>query len=108
MPRATAGNGRAVKCGALQWPHADGALSTVVSGLKNLDAIVPIAQQLAVRHVSYGVKEEYYQPVGEALLWTLEKGLGPDFTPPVKQAWTQAYTTLSGVMIAAAYPQKTA
>jgi nitric oxide dioxygenase len=85
-----------------------GALSTVVNGLKDLDVIVPIAQQLAVRHVSYGVKAEYYQPVGEALLWTLEKGLGPDFTPPVKAAWTQAYTTLSGVMIAVAYPQKAA
>jgi nitric oxide dioxygenase len=83
-----------------------GALSTVVNGLKDLEAIVPIAQQLAVRHVNYGVKPEYYQPVGEALLWTLEKGLGPEFTPPVKAAWTQAYTTLSGVMIAAAYPQK--
>jgi hemoglobin-like flavoprotein len=48
---------------------------------------------------------EHYQPVGEALLWTLEKGLGADFTLPVKAAWTEAYKTLSGVMIAAAYPQ---
>jgi hemoglobin-like flavoprotein len=44
----------------------------------------------------------------QALLWTLEKGLGADFTPPVKAAWAEAYKTLSGVMIAAAYPQKTA
>jgi nitric oxide dioxygenase len=81
------------------------ALSTVVNGLKNLDAVVPVAEQLAIRHVGYGVKAEYYQPVGEALPWTLEKGLGADFTPAVKAAWTDAYKTLSGVMIAAAYPR---
>ena len=37
-------------------------------------------------------------PVGAALLWTLEKGLGPDFTPETRAAWTEAYTALAGVM----------
>ncbi len=41
---------------------------------------------------------EQYAPVGAALLWTLEKGLGPDFTPEVKAAWTETYTALAGVM----------
>ena len=36
-----------------------------------------------------------------ALLWTLEKGLGPDFTPEVKAAWTETYAALAGVMTAA-------
>lgn len=81
------------------------ALTTVVNGLKNLGDIVPVAEQLAVRHVSFGVKAEHYKPVGEALIWTLEEGLGADFTPSVKAAWTEAYKTLSGVMIAAAYPR---
>ena len=40
----------------------------------------------------------HYAPVGAALLWTLEKGLGPDFTPEVKAAWTDTYTALAGVM----------
>ena len=44
------------------------------------------------------MKPEHYQPVGAALLWTLEQGLGADFTPPVKAAWTDAYMTLAGVM----------
>ena len=38
-----------------------------------------------------------------ALLWTLEKGLGDDWTPDVADAWTAAYGTLSGFMIAQAY-----
>jgi nitric oxide dioxygenase len=35
-------------------------------------------------------------------LWTLDKGLGDEFTPATREAWTQAYTTLAGVMMAAA------
>ena len=79
-------------------------LGVVVNGLRDLDKIVPVAQQLATKHIDYGVKSEHYQPVGEALIFTLEKGLGDDFTPELKEAWLGAYTTLSGVMIDAAYP----
>lgn len=79
-------------------------LGVVVKGLRQLGEIVPVAQRLAVRHVDFGVKAEHYAPVGSALIWTLEKGLGEDFTPAVKEAWSQAYATLSGVMISAAYP----
>lgn len=77
-------------------------LAVVVKGLSNLEAVVPAAQVLAKRHVAYGVTEAHYAPVGAALLWTLEQGLGPDFTPEVKGAWTEAYGLLSSVMIAAA------
>ena len=78
-------------------------LNTVVNGLSNLNSIVPAAQSMARRHVDYGVRPEHYAFVGEALLDTLAKGLGADFTPAVKQAWTDAYGLLSDVMIAAAY-----
>ena len=80
-------------------------LGAVVNGLKNLDAIVPVAEKLAVGHVAYGVKAAHYPFVGAALIDTLEKGLGDGFTPDVQSAWEAAYTTLSGVMIAAAYPE---
>ena len=82
-------------------------LAVVVNGLRDLDKIVPVAQELAVRHVRYGVQPEDYNAVGASLLRTLEKGLGEDFTPEVKEAWTTAYTTLSGVMIDAAYGKET-
>ncbi len=78
-------------------------LGVVVNGLRDLDKIVPVAQQLAVKHVDYGVKAEDYAKVGASLLRTLEKGLGDGFTPDVKDAWTVAYTTLAGVMTEAAY-----
>jgi hemoglobin-like flavoprotein len=78
-------------------------LAVVVNGLARLDSILPAASALAKRHVGYGVQPSHYRPVGEALLWTLEQGLGPDWTPKLAQAWTTAYVTLSQFMIGAAY-----
>jgi nitric oxide dioxygenase len=78
-------------------------LAYVVAGLGDLQSILPAASSLATRHVSYGAKPEHYPVVGGALLWTLEKGLGDDWTPEVADAWTTAYGTLSGFMIAQAY-----
>ncbi|MBB94286.1 MAG: hemin receptor [Rhodobacteraceae bacterium] len=79
-------------------------LGVVVNGLRDLDKVVPVAQDLALRHVDYGVKPEDYDSVGASLIRTLEKGLGDDFTPDTRAAWIGAYTTLSTVMKDAAYP----
>lgn len=78
------------------------ALGTVVSGLKKLDTIVPTVQKLARGHVDYGVEDKYYEPVGAALIWTLEQGLGDAFTDDVKNAWIAAYGILTSVMLEAA------
>src|SRR4051795_11988549 len=78
-------------------------LAVVVNGLSNLETVLPAASALAKRHVSYGAKPAHYPVVGGALLWTLEKGLGDDWTPDVADACTAAYGTLSGYMIAEAY-----
>lgn len=76
-------------------------LATAVTNLHQVETILPAVQSLGKRHVDYGVTAQHYEPVGVALLWTLERGLGPDFTPPLKAAWTEAYTTLAGAMKAA-------
>jgi nitric oxide dioxygenase len=78
-------------------------LAIVVNGLSSLEMILPAASALATRHVAYGAKAEHYPVVGEALLWTLEKGLGAEWTPDVADAWTAAYATLSTFMITQAY-----
>lgn len=77
-------------------------LATAVTNLDKLDTIVPAVESLGKRHATYGVTDKMYEPVGAALLWTLEQGLGSDFTPPVRAAWTQTYVTLAGVMQKAA------
>jgi hemoglobin-like flavoprotein len=78
-------------------------LAVVVNGLGNLETILPAASVLAKRHVGCGVKASHYVPVGAALLWTLEQGLGTAWTPELAAAWTAAYTTLSGFMVGEAY-----
>jgi hemoglobin-like flavoprotein len=73
-------------------------ITAAVNGLNDLDALVPAVQDLGRRHGSYGVTEAHYGSVASALLWTLEQGLGEDFTPDVKIAWTETCMLLAGVM----------
>jgi hemoglobin-like flavoprotein len=81
-------------------------LTIVVNGLGNLEAILPAASALAKNHVTYGVKASHNPPV--ALLWTLERGLGTDWTPELQNAWSEAYATLSSFMINEAYGTRAA
>jgi hemoglobin-like flavoprotein len=77
-------------------------LAAVVGNLHQLEKIMAQVEQLGSRHIRYGVTADHYAPVGEALLWTLAQGLGAEFTPTVKAAWTEAYLALSGAMKRAA------
>jgi hemoglobin-like flavoprotein len=77
-------------------------LTAAVKGLDRLDQLVPVVEDLGRRHVAYGVADSHYDTVGEALLWTLEAGLGRAFTPDVKDAWATVYGLLSSTMREAA------
>ena len=73
-------------------------IGTVVNGLNRLDQLIPAVSNLGRRHVAYGVRDEHYSSVGKALIWTLEQGLGADFTPEVREAWTTVYAVLAETM----------
>ncbi len=75
-----------------------GMLAVAVAGLDRLEALVPAVRQLGARHAGYGVKDEHYATVGSALIWTLEQGLGDDFTPETRDAWLAVYTVLAETM----------
>jgi len=77
-------------------------IGVAVVALDNLPELVPIVRDLGRRHASYGVKDDHYDVVAEALLWTLEKGLGESFTDDVKEAWTSVYILLANTMKGAA------
>jgi hemoglobin-like flavoprotein len=77
-------------------------IGTAVANLHRLDDIVPAVRDLGRRHGGYGVKSDDYDTVATALLWTLEQGLGADFTPATRDAWTTCYVVLAGEMKAAA------
>ena len=73
-------------------------LGVAVSLLDKPGELTPALEALSQRHVGYGVEEAHYAPVGEALIWTLEQGLGDAFTEEVKAAWVAAYVALTDTM----------
>lgn len=73
-------------------------LGVAVASLDDLEGLIPVLRNLGRGHVAYGVQDAHYDTVGEALLWTLEQGLGEGFTPEVKDAWVEVYTIVATVM----------
>ena len=78
------------------------ALSLAVKNLHQSEAIMEPLQAMGRRHVGYGVERAHYPLVGDALLWTLEQGLGDDFDAETREAWAGAYDLLATVMSEAA------
>lgn len=78
-------------------------LSWIVDHLEQEDTLMEAASALAIRHVKYEVLPEHYAAVGEALIATLQAGLGDAFSTQDQEAWTRVYGQLSSAMIEAAY-----
>lgn len=58
-----------------------------------------IVLALGRRHSAlYAVPDASYDVVGEALLWTLDYGLGKAFTDEARAVWTELYTLLALTM----------
>jgi hemoglobin-like flavoprotein len=51
-------------------------IATAVGGLDKHDELVPAVRALGARHAAYGITVAHYGVVGQALIWTLERGLG--------------------------------
>jgi hemoglobin-like flavoprotein len=77
-------------------------ITVAVNGLARIETLVPVIEALGRRHAGYGVRGEHYATVAAALLWTLEQGLGDEFTPEVREAWVLAYGILATTMQGAA------
>ena len=73
-------------------------LKVATAGLNDLDSLVPVLHKLAERHVNYGVKAADFTPVGNALLHTLQTGLGDEFTAEVRQAWVDVFRLIATTM----------
>lgn len=84
------------------------SLVLIVENLRNSGYLTTILKQLGERHVRYGAMREHYPLVGAALLKTFESYLGTDWTPEVKQAWTDAYGVIVTLMLEGAnYAEET-
>lgn len=78
-------------------------LGLIVADLQNVQGLRPVLEDLALRHVAYGVKPAHYAPVGGALVAMLAETLGDDVTPQTRAAWTKAYAEVAELMIRSAY-----
>jgi len=78
-------------------------LGLAVKNLDDLEGLVPVLEEMAVRHVDFGVTETMYATVGECLLKTLEVGLDKDWNDDVMKSWAWVYGVMSDVMVKAAY-----
>ena len=77
-------------------------LNTIIERLEKIDELKGDIVPMAKRHEGYGVKPEHYSAVGIALIWTLQKRLGTEWTDEVRSAWVNCYAILSGTMITVA------
>ncbi|MCB0679111.1 MAG: hypothetical protein KDC30_20580 [Saprospiraceae bacterium] len=73
-------------------------LSSMVARLDDLESLQQELTELARRHLGYGVLPKHYAMVGEALLWTLERGLGSDWDEATAEAWATCYGLIGGHM----------
>lgn len=74
-------------------------LNQLIGLLDRLDEALPACRALGQRHVDYGVRPEYYEDVGAALILTLEQMLGDRWTPEMHDAWAELYRVVSKAMI---------
>jgi hemoglobin-like flavoprotein len=73
----------------------------VVANLHQVEKILPAVEELGRRHAGYDIEPHHFDRVAEALIWTLDAGLGAEFTPDVREAWIAAYGVLAGTMVEA-------
>ena len=74
-------------------------LAVIVGSLDNTSKLVSLTDTLARQHGTFGVQPAHYPLVGEALFWSLERGLGDNWTPGVAASWGKAYGVISTFMI---------
>jgi hemoglobin-like flavoprotein len=74
-------------------------LNSIVESLDNFDSIRPKLVELGHKHATYGVRNEQYDVLKAALLWTLSQALGTGFDDRTSEAWAAALTAINEVMM---------
>ncbi|MDH5435812.1 MAG: globin domain-containing protein [Gammaproteobacteria bacterium] len=73
-------------------------LNIVINGMDDFEELLPGIRALGTKHTSYGVKKEDYEPVADALIYTLKNIIGQEFTPEIEQAWINVYEFIADTM----------
>ena len=75
------------------------ALIAYAQNIDNLDALVPVVERIAHKHIGYHILPEHYEYVARALLAAIEEVLAPDISQEVLAAWGEAYWFLADILI---------
>ena len=73
-------------------------LGVLISMLESPPGMEMELRAMGVRHAGYGVNDEHYGIVAEALLGMLAEVLGHAFTPGMKAAWCALYSKVEAAM----------
>lgn len=78
------------------------ALAAVLDHLEDAPWLTHTLGTLGAKHVGYGVTDEMYDQVGDALLATLAEAAGEAWTAEVAEQWTLAFGAIATMMQAGA------
>lgn len=75
------------------------ALIAYAQNIDKLDALVPVVERIAHKHIGYHILPEHYEYVARALLAAIEEVLAPNITDEILGAWGEAYWFLADILI---------
>jgi nitric oxide dioxygenase len=77
------------------------AVFAYAANIDNASALAPVVSRIVHKHVSVGITAEHYPIVGRHLLGAIQEVLGEAATPPLLDAWAEAYSELATALIEA-------
>lgn len=83
------------------------AMKVILDRLEDPKSLHESLQRLAAGHAALGIHAEHFEPMGKALIATMQDSLGPDLTPETEAAWEKAYNQIAEAMISAGHIRKT-
>lgn len=75
------------------------AVFAYAANIDNASVLAPVISRIVHKHVSVGITAEHYPIVGRHLLGAIQEVLGDAATPPLLDAWSEAYSELATALI---------
>ena len=81
------------------WAKFISVVGSAVAGIQDGGRLVPMLQQLGMRHASYGLKPGYFHLAGKILVDVIGEWLGDSFTKEVENAWVMVSSFMIATML---------
>ena len=81
------------------WAKFISVVGSAVAGIQDGVRLVPMLQELGVRHAGYGLQASYFHLAGKILVDVIAEGLGDSFTKEVENAWVMVSSFMVATML---------